>query len=177
MLISVGACRTEAAPEPARPEPKPTTAASVSASAAVESSPKVAKAGRLVLGAPIVEGAGQSATLAAVAKAPASFADKKLVLEGKVTAVCQHKGCWMELRDEAGEAHVKMAGHSFFVPRTASGKKARVFGKLAGAQAGAACGDGHSEHQGAGCKAEAEQQLGRPLAKLELEAEGVEILD
>jgi hypothetical protein len=30
--------------------------------------------------------------------------------------------------------------------------------------------------QGSGCRAEAEQQLGRPLAKLELVAEGVELM-
>jgi len=135
-------------------------------------------AGKLVLGAPIADGAGQKASLTEVAKAPSSFANKKLVMEGKVTAVCQHMGCWMELRDESGEAHVKMAGHAFFVPKSASGKKARVLGKLAGAPAGASCGDESPGHAGgAGCKAEAEKQLGRPLAKLELEAEGVEILD
>ncbi len=89
----------------------------------------------------------------------------------------------MELKDAAGEAHVKMAGHAFFIPKTASGHRARVLAKLIGAEpqkdacesgdhAMAAAGGG----TGAGCRAEAEKQLGRPLAKLELVAEGVELL-
>ena len=159
-LWALAACRSEAPAEPARAEPAPTAAPKASA----------APTGKLALGAPI-EG-GQRATLAEVARAPASFADKALVVEGTVTAVCQHQGCWMELRDDASQAHVKMAGHAFFVPRTASGKRARVLGKLAGDAAGPSCGHGAN-----GCKAEAEKQLGRPLAKLELEAQGVELLD
>ena len=90
----------------------------------------------------------------------------------------------MEIKDDAGEAHVKMAGHAFFVPRTASGKRAKVSGTLVRAgDEGAACEEakgqgGQGGHGGAGgCKAEAEQQLGRPLAKLELVADGVEIYD
>jgi len=174
-FLSLAACRSEAAPEPAKSEPKPLSA---SAAPAPSSAPKATS--KLTLGAPIGEGAGQKALLSEVAKAPASFLDKKLVMEGTVTAVCQHMGCWMEIKDSASEAHVKMAGHAFFVPKDASGKKARVLGKLAAAPAGASCGEdeGKGGHEkGAGCKAEAEKQLGRPLAKLELVAEGVEIVD
>ena len=68
-----------------------------------------------------------------------------------------------------------MAGHSFFVPKTASGKKARVLATLVQNENEGACAEGH-EGKGKGCKAEAEAQLGRPLAKLELVAQGVEIL-
>ena len=173
-FLGLAACRSEAAPEPAKPSPDPVTKPVPVQGSATTAAP----GGRLALGAPIGDGAGQKASLTEVAKSPSSFANKKLVMEGKVTAVCQHMGCWMELRDESGEAHVKMAGHAFFVPKSASGKKARVLGKLAGAPAGSSCGDDSPGHAGgAGCKAEAEKQLGRPLAKLELEAEGVEILD
>jgi hypothetical protein len=42
------------------------------------------------------------------------------------------------------------------------------------AAAGGAAGEKHAK--GKGCKAEAEAQLGRPLAKLELVAEGVELM-
>lgn len=171
--LALAACRTDAAAEPQKAEPKPETSSAAKPAAATD---------KLVLGAPIADGSGQKASLADVAKAPASFVDKKVVTEGTITAVCQHMGCWMEIKDSAGEAHVKMAGHAFFVPKTASGKKARVLGKLAAAPAaGSSCGEdegkGPSHEKGAGCKAEAEKQLGRPLAKLELVAEGVEILD
>ena len=50
--------------------------------------------------------------------------------EGKVTAVCQNRGCWMEIGDETKRAHIKMAGHSFFVPKTAFGHHAIVQGQL-----------------------------------------------
>jgi hypothetical protein len=35
-------------------------------------------------------------------------------------------GCWMEIQDASGQAHVRMHGHSFFVPKTAAGHVARV---------------------------------------------------
>ena len=83
----------------------------------------------------------------------------------------------MEIKDDSGEAHIKMAGHAFFVPRSASGKKARVQATLVKSESEGSCGEGSEKHEpGKGCKAEAEAQLGRPLAKLELVAQGVELL-
>jgi Rieske Fe-S protein len=136
--------------------------------------------GALRLGAPIEASASQVA-LAEVAKAPQSYVGKTFATTGTVTAVCQHMGCWMEIKDDASAAHIKMAGHGFFVPKTASGRKARVLAKLDKQDDQAACeGEGHegmsAQGAGKGCRAEAEQQLGRPLAKLELVAEGVELM-
>lgn len=168
------ACRSEPPAEPVHADPAPP----VAVASAAPKAPAEPASQKLSLGAPIAPGLGKNASLTDVAKAPESFAGTKIVTEGRVTAVCQHKGCWMELKDDKGEAHVKMAGHAFFVPRTASGKRARVLGRLAGVPEGASCGEGHEGHGGGGgCKAEAEKQLGRPLAKLELVADGVEILD
>lgn len=129
----------------------------------------------LKLGAPIDQ-TTPSVALADVAKTPAAYTNKELVTTGTVTAVCQHMGCWMEIKDDANSAaHIKMAGHKFFVPKTASGKKARVMAKLvANADDGACAGEGEGHAQG--CKAEAEQQMGHPLAKLELVADGVELM-
>lgn len=147
---------------PARPEPEPPPAA-----------PPVATAARY--GAPIDEAATKVA-LSDVAKDPNAFTGKTFATTGTVTAVCQHRGCWMEIKDDAGQAHIRMAGHSFFVPRSASGKKARVLATLVpSGDAEGACGDDH-EPEGKGCKAEAEVRLGRPLAKLELVAKGVELM-
>jgi hypothetical protein len=64
--------------------------------------------------------------LSQIASHPADYASRTVATTGKVTAVCQEMGCWMELRDEAGQAHVRMHGHAFFVPKTASGHIARV---------------------------------------------------
>ena len=169
--------KSSAPPSATKPAPAPTAA------------PAPAAEGALHLGAPIEASASQVA-LADVARAPQSYAGKTFATTGTVTAVCQHMGCWMEIKDDASSAHIKMAGHGFFVPKTASGRKARVLAKLDKQDDQAACeGEGHEgmsaaqgpggskgEGKGKGCRAEAEQQLGRPLAKLELVAEGVELM-
>ena len=98
--------------------------------------------------------------LADIAKDPSRFANKTVATSGKVTAVCQEMGCWMEIRDEAGQAHVRMHGHSFFVPKTASGHVARVQATIV---------KGSDEE----C-AEKGPSSGS-LAKVELDATGVEL--
>jgi hypothetical protein len=150
--------------------------------AAPEPAPSAPAAPAITLGTPI-ETSVQKVTLTDVAKNPNAFVGKKFATTGTVTAVCQHMGCWMEIKDESSEAHIKMAGHAFFVPKSASGKKARVLGTLVKSEAaeGACSDEGHDKAAAAGgpkkgCRAEAEAQLGRPLAKLELVADGVELM-
>jgi len=164
------ACNTGAKPAP---DPAPATAPAPLAA--------------LRLGAPIASTASNVA-LTDVAQKPTDYVGKTFATTGTVTAVCQHMGCWMELKDDGGSgAHIKMAGHKFFVPKDASGKRARVLATLEKAENEGACeGEGHegmsaqtataAGGEKKGCRAEAETQLGRPLAKLELVAEGVEIL-
>jgi hypothetical protein len=145
VLFFVAACRTQAgdAPKPDKP---------------VE-----VKSNKVLLGAKITE---KDVALTEVAKNPKAFHDKAFATSGTVIAVCQSMGCWMELKDDQGQAHVKLAGHSFFVPKTASGRKARVQAKVVGSEEGRGDED---------CKEEAEKQMGKPVAKLELEATGVEL--
>lgn len=106
-----------------------------------------------------------STPLTALVKEPGKFSAQTVRTEGKVSAVCQEMGCWMEISDPAGQAHIKMAGHSFFIPKDASGHRAVVQGKVLNPQAD----KGH-------CEAEAEAQTGK-VAKVEIEATGVELLD
>jgi hypothetical protein len=154
----------------ARPEPKP-TAPSTTPTAAPAPTGQAEKFGATI------DPKSEQVALSDVAKNPSAYANKTFTTTGTVSAVCQHRGCWMEIKDDKGEAHIKMAGHSFFVPRTANGKKARVQATLVKSDSEGACGDGTEKHEpGKGCKAEAEAQLGRPLAKLELVAQGVELL-
>ena len=42
-------------------------------------------------------------SLADVAKSSARYANKRVITEGKVTAVCQAMGCWMEIGDSDGQ--------------------------------------------------------------------------
>jgi hypothetical protein len=98
-----------------------------------------------------------------IMKEPAKFAAKTVRTEGVVSAVCKEMGCWMEIKDAAGQAHIKMAGHSFFVPKDADGHRAVIQGKVLNAD---------KDH----CAEEAEAQTGQ-VAKVQLEATGVEFLD
>lgn len=53
----------------------------------------------------------------------------KVKLEAPVDAVCQKKGCWMDLKTEAGEPiRVTFKDYAFFVPKDAAGKTAIVDG-------------------------------------------------
>ncbi len=109
-------------------------------------------------------GQGELVALTELLRSPERFGEKTVRTEGVVTAVCKSMGCWMELGDSAGKVHVKMAGHAFLVPKTSSGHKATVEGKVV-PSAPPACGDGCRE-PGAG-----------PQASLEFEASGVTFLD
>ena len=116
--------------------------------------------GTLALGARITS---PLVPLAAIAKEPARYVNQVIATSGKVTSVCRERGCWLELQDATGSAHVKLHGHSFFVPKTAPGHVARVQATVLGAQG-----------QGA---EDCEEQPGAAagLAKVELDATGVEI--
>jgi hypothetical protein len=105
-----------------------------------------------------------SVTLTDIVRHPQQFSAKTVRTEGLVSAVCKNKGCWMELADSAGFAHVKMAGHSFFVPRDSAGHRAIIQGKVITMPA-----DDH-------CSEEAREQTGQ-VAKVEIEATGVEFVD
>lgn len=109
-----------------------------------------------------ISGTATRVALVDLVKNPGAYADKRVVTEGKVTSVCQGKGCWLELGDAAGSAHVKLGGHKFFVPRGSSGKSALVEATVL-----PQVDKGH-------CEQEAEEQTGR-VAKVELLATGVEL--
>jgi hypothetical protein len=69
----------------------------------------------------------------------------------------------MEIVDGGGRAHVKMHGHSFSIPRDASGRRARVEATVLAAP-----------DQGE-CEREAKEQTGQ-VVKMQLDAMGVELL-
>jgi len=148
LLAAVAACT------PSSPAP---SSGGTSAPPAASAAPKNVLGQAIPANAPDVP-------LASIAKEPKAFVGKTITTTGTVTSVCQHMGCWMEIKDEVTQAHVSMAGHGFFVPKTASGRKARVQGTLTSAP------DEESE-----CNEEAAKQMGKPVAKLQLEATGVEL--
>ena len=98
--------------------------------------------------------------LTEIASSPARFENRTVTTSGTVTAVCQEMGCWMELRDQSGVAHIRMHGHSFFVPKTSAGHVARVQANVLPRDT-EECAESPSPEHG--------------VAKVELDATGVEI--
>lgn len=113
---------------------------------------------------------GEAITMSETTRLPdlmrnsATLSGRTIRTEGVVTAVCQARGCWMEIRDESAQVHIRMHGHSFFIPRDAQGRQARVQATVIAANP-----QGH-------CEQEAAEQTGQPVATLELDATGVDIL-
>jgi Domain of unknown function (DUF4920) len=104
-----------------------------------------------------------STALDALLREPVKYQTKTVRTEGVVSAVCKSMGCWMEIAEPSGQAHIKMAGHGFFVPRDASGHRAVVQGTVL-------------RPSNDECSEEAKQQTGA-VAKIEIEATGVEFVD
>jgi hypothetical protein len=145
-LVTLAACSRHEAPKPAPAPAAPAASASAAASATT-----------LALGQPITS---PLVSLSEIAHDPARYRDKVIATSGKVTSVCREMGCWMELQDASGQAHVKMHGHAFFVPKTSPGHLARVQATVVKA---------------AGAADDCEEKSSSGMAKIELDATGVEI--
>lgn len=174
LLGLVGCARGPAEPSSASPQVQPESAATSAAPFA----PTVQALGNTQPAAPAPTQAAPSPTsaqrfgepitltettaLSDIVRSPAQYANQTVRTEGVVSAVCQARGCWMQIADGDNRVHVRMHGHSFFVPRTSAGHHARV-------QATVLSGlpNGH-------CEQEATEQTGHQ-ARLELDALGVEL--
>lgn len=71
-------------------------------------------------------------TLDAVAAAPNDFAGKTVRVKGKISKVCQAKGCWMAISDTAGKhtARITFKDYAFFVPKDVAGRVTSVEGTI-----------------------------------------------
>lgn len=152
VLLAAAACNR--APASDKHADKPATTAEKSAATAASAN----KVGEPISAtAPVV-------ALADVMKNPDAYKGKSFVTSGTVTAVCQEMGCWMEIKDANTEAHIKMAGEKFSVPKTSAGHTARVQGTIVDVAGG-----------DEDCAQEAAEQTGKQVAKIQLEATGVEL--
>jgi hypothetical protein len=117
LALLVVACRSASEAPPPSAEPAP--------SAAPQRSAKQ-------FGQPI--GAGEKVVLSDVLKAPKSFENKPVIVEGAVRQACTRKGCWMEIADGMDKAlpgcRVTFKDYGFFVPTDSAGTKARVQGNV-----------------------------------------------
>lgn len=91
-----------------------------------------ALAGDIVVRGTAISKDAQRVPLADVLAKPQNFTKTPIVVEGKVEASCQNKGCWMEVVPEAGKAGVRVTfkDYGFFVPKEVKGMTARMQGTV-----------------------------------------------
>lgn len=164
VALSLAAC---AAPAPEASSEPPAAPAPEKASPKQASATPIQPLSKKKFGGSVTE--TNTTPLDTLVKEPSRFNEKTVRTEGVVSAVCQRMGCWMEIADASGQAHIRMAGHSFFVPKDSKGHRAVVQGKVI---------NGAPEVCGAadGCRGEAQAATGQ-IAKVELEATAIEFLD
>jgi len=70
-----------------------------------------------------------TATVADVMARGAAGNGERVVVDGKVTAVCP-TGCWLDVADDAGTILHVVVGGDFAVPQSLAGKRVRAAGTL-----------------------------------------------
>jgi hypothetical protein len=161
LFVGLAACNMGPSAEPSsstNTSPATTPVATVAeVAAATEQAPAPAPAATLVkLGQPVTI---SPVSLSDIAKNPKAYKGKAITTTGTVKAVCQEQGCWMEIVDAKADANVRMHGHSFFVPKTAAGKQAKVQGTVMLMKDGMEC-----------------DEMAATGAQLQLDATGVELM-
>lgn len=70
----------------------------------------------------------ETTPLAEVVRAPEKFAAQPVLLRGRISDVCQRKGCWVVLRDGGEGLRVRFHDYAFFLPTDSAGSEAFVEG-------------------------------------------------
>ena len=83
--------------------------------------------------APLTVGAGitarKSVKIADLSKRPDRYVGQTVRIEGTVKAVCQGRGCWVEVQDAKGASFMaKSLDHSVLLPKDCAGRKIVVQG-------------------------------------------------
>jgi len=90
----------------------------------------IALAGEARFGKPLV--LKETTPIQALVEHPGKYVDKPVQVKGKVSAVCQMMGCWMELVDEANRSvRIKVKDGEIVFPKDAAGRTAVAEGTLA----------------------------------------------
>lgn len=95
---------------------------------ASEPSPFVVQSGMMIYGAalPIEKSAMQVSTLL---KDAGNLVDQEVLVQGRITKVCQKEGCWMMIAEGDQAVRVKFGDHAFALPKDTQGD-AKVLGKV-----------------------------------------------
>ena len=67
-------------------------------------------------------------SLAEVVLDPERFEQRPILLHGRISDVCQRKGCWTILRDGSAHVRVRFQDYGFFLPTDATGAEAFIEG-------------------------------------------------
>lgn len=120
----------DATPTPSADVPAATAEATAEATVEAEpAAPAAAVAGEWShYGAPFA--LTEVKTAADVLGSPATFADQTVLVEGKITDVCQKAGCWMVITDDTRTMRVLMKDHAFSVDKGGAGALCRVEGQI-----------------------------------------------
>lgn len=120
-----------------------------------------------------VDGITNAVAAAKVAEAPDAHLDQTVTVAGRVTQVCQRKGCWLVLDTGAEPIRVHVARtasdeYAFTVPTDISGAQATVHGTLQRVTLDAATHQHMAEDAGEAASAEPE-----PATELQIIAGGI----
>jgi hypothetical protein len=86
-------------------------------------------AAELKLGKPL--SVKEPMALAALLAHPDDYVGKTVQVRGKITAVCQMMGCWMDLANDAGQhVHINVEDTGIAFPKDSAGKTAVAEGKF-----------------------------------------------
>ena len=66
----------------------------------------------------------EATPIAEVAREPERFAGTRVLVHGRISDVCQKKGCWTVLSDGEAVLRVRFADYAFFVPKDSAGSHA-----------------------------------------------------
>ena len=72
----------------------------------------------------------QVTPLSVVAARPDEWTARPVLLHGRLSEVCQRKGCWTMLQDGDQTVRVRFKDYGFFIPTEASGREAYVEGTV-----------------------------------------------
>ena len=70
----------------------------------------------------------KTVSIAEVYTDPQKYEGKEIRMDGEITQVCQHKGCWIKMTDGQKELVVRFKDYGFFVPKDAARSKVTIQG-------------------------------------------------
>ncbi len=70
----------------------------------------------------------QPTPLADVLAKPERYAEQRVLIHGRLTDVCQRKGCWTVIQDHGAQVRVRFKDYGFFLPKDSTGREALVEG-------------------------------------------------